>query len=247
MQLFLKRRILQFVKHLKTSGRCKTDEQNSSMVYFQHHVDHQFVGNLLEYLWLSDDFVSEAYLSPSVFIQFPFGFFEVVRICNVVLPMYFTSLRCFQMLHKLQNTHFQPQLQRNLIEKEPNQIFMFCKMETSNGMYPYLFTPLNSSEQHGQQQANPQRICSVDFTWLDNIFVKTENISSFNTRLKSPNKHLSNKYLNVAFGLKLSMKPADHSEGGGGTSLLRSFDQLNQLHLIYKPCKHIGVFKLCLI
>ncbi len=43
------------------------------------------------------------------------------------------------------------------------------------------------------------------------------------------------------------MKPADHSEGGGETGLLRSFHQLNSTYLIYKPNKHIGVSNRCLI
>ncbi len=42
-----------------------------------------------------DDFVSEPYLPPSILIQLPCGFFEVVRNFNVVLPMYSMPLRCF--------------------------------------------------------------------------------------------------------------------------------------------------------
>ncbi len=40
----------------------------------------------------------------------------------------------------------------------------------------------------------------------------------------------SNESLNVTIRLKLSMKPADHSEGGGGTGLLREFSSV-KLHL----------------
>ncbi len=79
----------------------------------------------------------QPYLSPSILVQFPCGFFEVVRIFNAVLPMYFTVLRCFWMFHKLQNMHFLLQLQRNLIEKQQDQLFTFCKLETVYDMYPH--------------------------------------------------------------------------------------------------------------
>ncbi len=78
---------------------------------------------------------------PTYLPQFSFNFnavfFEVVRTFNAVLPMYFTLLRCFWMLHKLQNTHFLLQLQRNLIEKQQDQLFTFCKLETVYDMYPH--------------------------------------------------------------------------------------------------------------
>ena len=65
--------------------------------------------------------------------------------------------------------------------------------------------------------------------------------------LKSPYKHLSGKYLNVAIEAKLSVELVDHSEGERGKCLFQIFHWFNWLDLIYRPHKHIGGLIHCLI
>ena len=83
--------------------------------------------------------------------------------------------------------------------------------------------------------------CSV------NNFVENAAILEIAVHLFSPHKYLSNAYFRLSVQLKLTMKQANHSEGGGEDSLLQRFHPFNLLDLLYKHNNYIDGNYHCLI
>ena len=83
--------------------------------------------------------------------------------------------------------------------------------------------------------------CSV------NNFVENADILEVAVHLFRPHKYLSNAYFRLSVRLKLTMKQANHLEGGGEDGLPRSFHPFNLLDLLYSHHKHIGRYYYCTI
>ena len=80
------------------------------------------------------------------------------------------------------------------------------------------------------------KVCS---TCSVNNFVKNEAILEVAVHLFRPHKYLSNAYFKLSVRLKLTMKQANHLEGGGEDGLPRSFHPFNLLDLLYRHHKYI--------